>query len=260
MTHRLYYTDSYLRDFEASVVGRAEDSKRVYLDRTAFYPSSGGQPFDRGILNGVEVIDVIDEGDRVAHILATPLHDDRVVGRVDWARRFDHMQQHSGQHLLSAVLADQLGQQTTGVHFGRESSTLDLATASLGPVHVQRAEEKANEIVVENRPVEVTFEDAELAKDVRKASDRKGELRIVTIRDLDRSACGGTHVRFTGEIGCLVIRKLERVRQGTRLEFCVDSEPLAGGEPTTTSSPSWRMTCLPLRKSCRISSRASARS
>jgi len=129
------------------------------------------------------------------------------------------MQQHSGQHLLSAVLADQLGQQTTGVHFGRESSTLDLATASLGPVHVQRAEEKANEIVVENRPVEVTFEDAELANDLRKASDRKGELRIVTIRDLDRSACGGTHVRFTGEIGCLVIRKLERVRQGTRLEF-----------------------------------------
>ncbi|HKH82041.1 MAG TPA: alanyl-tRNA editing protein, partial [Gemmatimonadales bacterium] len=124
MTQRLYYTDSYLRHFEASVVDRTEDSNRIYLDRTAFYPTSGGQPFDRGLLNAVEVIDVIDEGDRVAHLVATPLFDDRVVGRVDWGRRFDHMQQHSGQHLLSAVLADQLGQQTASVHFGRESSTL----------------------------------------------------------------------------------------------------------------------------------------
>lgn len=219
MTERLYYTDSYLCDFEAAVVDRADDSRRIYLDRTAFYPTSGGQPFDRGLLNGVEVIDVIDEGDRVAHLLATPLSDDRVVGRVDWGRRFDHMQQHSGQHLLSAVLAEQLGQQTTGVHFGRESSTLDLATASLGPEHVQRAEERANEKVAENRPVEVTFEEAQLATGLRKASDRKGELRIVTIRDLDRSACGGTHVRSTGEIGCILIRKIERVRHGTRLEF-----------------------------------------
>jgi alanyl-tRNA synthetase len=219
MTQRLYYTDSYLRQFDASVTDRSDESKRIYLDRTAFYPTSGGQPFDRGLLNGVEVIDVVDEGDRVAHLLATPLSDDRVVGRVDWGRRFDHMQQHSGQHLLSAVLADQLGQQTTSVHFGRESSTLDLATASLSPEQVQRAEERANEIIVENRSVEVTFEDAELATGLRKVPDRKGELRIVTIRELDRSACGGTHVRSTAEIGCLLIRKLERVRQGTRLEF-----------------------------------------
>jgi alanyl-tRNA synthetase len=219
MTQRLYYTDSYLRQFDASVTDRSDESKRIYLDRTAFYPTSGGQPFDRGLLNGVEVIDVVDEGDRVAHLLATPLSHDRVVGRVDWGRRFDHMQQHSGQHLLSAVLADQLGQQTTSVHFGRESSTLDLATASLSPEQVQRAEERANEIIVENRSVEVTFEDAELATGLRKVPDRKGELRIVTIRELDRSACGGTHVRSTAEIGCLLIRKLERVRQGTRLEF-----------------------------------------
>src|SRR5829696_5605904 len=219
MTQRLYHTDSYLRQFEASVVDRTEDSNRIYLDCTAFYPTSGGQPFDRGLVNGVEVIDVIDEGDRVAHLLATPLSDHRVVGRVDWGRRFDHMQQHSGQHLLSAVLADQLGQLTTSVHFGRESSTLDLATANLRSEQVQRAEERANEIIVENRPVEVTFEDADLATGLRKAPDRKGELRIVTIQDLDRSACGGTHVRSTAEIGCVLIRKLERVRQGTRLEF-----------------------------------------
>ncbi|MDF3053515.1 MAG: alanyl-tRNA synthetase, partial [Geminicoccaceae bacterium] len=125
MTERLYYTDSYLREFEAAVTDLADDSRRIYLDRTAFYPTSGGQPFDTGQIGGLQVTDVVDEGDRVAHLLADPLTGDRVVGRVDWTRRFDHMQQHTGQHLLSAVLADRLGYQTVAVHFGKKSSTLD---------------------------------------------------------------------------------------------------------------------------------------
>src|SRR5687767_2397557 len=142
MTERLYYTDSYLTDFEAVVTDRADDSHRIYLDRTAFYPTSGGQLFDTGQIGGLQVVDVIDEGDRIAHLLAAPLAADQLVGRVDWGRRFDHMQQHTGQHLLSAVLADQLGYQTVAVHFGKESSTLDLDTATFTGDQARQIEEQ----------------------------------------------------------------------------------------------------------------------
>ncbi|HEV2086050.1 MAG TPA: alanyl-tRNA editing protein [Gemmatimonadales bacterium] len=161
MTQRLYYTDSYLKDFDAFVVERADDGRRIYLDRTAFYPTSGGQPFDTGRLGGIEVIEVVDEGERIAHVLASPLPDGPAVGQLDWPRRFDHMQQHTGQHLLSAVLADLFGYQTIAVHFGPETSTLDLETSKLTQDQVDRAGERANQIVVENRPVEVSFEEAE---------------------------------------------------------------------------------------------------
>jgi alanyl-tRNA synthetase len=219
MTERLYYTDSYLKDFDAFVVERADDGRRIYLDRTAFYPTSGGQRFDTGRLGGIEVTDVVDEGERIAHVLASPLPDGPAVGQVDWSRRFDHMQQHTGQHLLSAVLADLFGYQTIAVHFGQETSTLDLETSKLTQDQVEQAEERTNQIVVENRAVEMSFEDAESAAGLRKPSDRGGTLRLITIRDIDRSACGGTHVRATGEIGAVLIRKGERVRKGIRLEF-----------------------------------------
>jgi alanyl-tRNA synthetase len=219
-TERLYYSDSYLRDFEAAIVEIADDGRRIYLDRTAFYPTSGGQQFDRGTINGIRVRDVVDEGDRIAHVLTDPLPEEPVaVGRVEWARRFDHMQQHTGQHLLSAVLADLFGYQTLGVHFGRESSTLDLGTGSLRQEELDRAEERANQVVVENRPVVTTFEDAGSIVGLRKPSDRTGVLRVVTIGNLDRSACGGTHVRATGEIGFISIGKCERVRKSLRMEF-----------------------------------------
>jgi alanyl-tRNA synthetase len=219
MTLRLYYTDAYLREFDATVVERADDGRRVYLDRTAFYPTSGGQPHDRGLLGGAAVTDVVEEGDRVAHLLEAPLRHDTVHGSVDWLRRFDHMQQHTGQHLLSAVLHEQFGYATTAVHFGREASTLDLDTSALEHARLIAAEARANEVVAENRAVEVSFEDAEQAGGLRKPSAREGTLRIVTIRDLDRSACGGTHVRATGEIGPIVIRKSERVKKSVRLQF-----------------------------------------
>ena len=219
MTQRLYYTDSYLKDFDAAVVERADGGRRVYLDRTAFYPTSGGQPFDTGRLGGIEVTDVVDEGERIAHVLSGPLPEGPTVGQVSWPRRFDHMQQHTGQHLLSAVVAELFGYQTTSVHFGQETSTLDLETGKLTQDQVDRAEERSNEIVVENRPVEVMFEEAGSAGGLRKPSDRGGTIRVITIRDIDRSACGGTHVRATGEIGAVLIRKTERVRKGIRLEF-----------------------------------------
>lgn len=219
MTQRLYYTDSYLRDFEAAIIERSDGGRRVYLECTAFYPASGGQPFDTGRLGGIEVTDVVDEGDRIAHLLAQPLEHDRAIGQVDWPRRFDHMQQHTGQHLLSAVLADLFGYPTVGVHLGKEVSTVDLDAPGLSPDQAAKAEDRANEVVAENRPVEVSFEQAETAIGLRKRSDRSGNLRIVTIRNLDRSACGGTHVRATGEIGAILVGKIERVRKGTRVEF-----------------------------------------
>jgi alanyl-tRNA synthetase len=219
MTDRLYYTDAYLRDFDATVVDRAEDGRRVYLDRTAFYPTSGGQSHDTGTLGGQAVLDVVDEDERIAHLLAAPVDGNRVRGSVDWPRRFDHMQQHTGQHLLSAVLHELGGHATIGVHFGRQSSTLDLDATVLEHGRLVEAEVRANEIVAENRAVEVSFEEPEQATGLRKASAREGTLRIVTIRDLDRSACGGTHVRLTGEIGPILIRKSERVKKNLRLEF-----------------------------------------
>ena len=219
MTLRLYYTDAYLRDFDAAIVERADDSRRIYLDRTAFYPTSGGQPCDTGSLGGIAVVDVVDEGERVAHLLAGPLSGEHARGAVDWDRRFDHMQQHTGQHLLSAVMHERFGHPTIGVHFGRESSTLDLDTPSIDHPRLVEAEARANRLVVENRPVDVDFEDAGSASGLRKASARAGTLRIVAIRDLDRSACGGTHVRSTGEIGPILIRKSERVKQNVRIEF-----------------------------------------
>ena len=219
VTDRLYYRDAYLVEFDAAVVERGDDGRRVYLDRTAFYPTSGGQPFDTGRLDTAEVVEVVDEGERVAHVLSGPVGGDRLRGVVDWTRRFDHMQQHTGQHLLSAVMADRFGHETVSVHFGRESSTLDLATASLSHDDVVEAERLANRAVTDNRPVTVGFEEAATAAGLRKPTDRQGTIRIVTIADLDRSACGGTHVRATGEIGPILLRKIERVRQVMRVEF-----------------------------------------
>jgi alanyl-tRNA synthetase len=165
------------------------------------------------------VIDVADEGERVAHLVASPIRDDVVVGQIDWSRRFDHMQQHTGQHLLSAVAAESLGYTTVAVHFGGEASTVDLEGPQLTSEQAAALEASANQIVVENRPVQVSFEEASEAIGLRKRPTRTGTIRIVTIQQLDRSACGGTHVRATGEIGAILLRKIERVRKAIRLEF-----------------------------------------
>jgi alanyl-tRNA synthetase len=228
MTERLYYTDARLTEFTARVVEVAGD--RVYLDRTAFYPTSGGQLFDIGVLGDARVIDVVDEKERIAHVLDKPARfglNDELEARVDWIRRFDHMQQHTGQHLLSAVFEELFGHKTVSVHFGDESSTLDLDTAILSKDRVVKAEHRANEIVFENRAVTVAFEDAATATGLRKEVDRIGELRVISIDGIDRSACGGTHVRGTGEIGPVVVRRIEKYKQSTRVEFICGWRALA---------------------------------
>jgi len=218
MTERLYYDDSYLQRFEARVLKVSPDGLRVYLNRTAFYPSSGGQPFDIGQLGGVDVIDVIDEDDSIAHVLKHPLDESEVDGVIDWQRRFDHMQQHTGQHLLSAVLADLFDAPTVSFHLGADSSTIDIERTLEAP-EIRRAEVRANEIVFEDRPVIVTYHDSSDGLELRKATEREGTIRVISIQDLDRSACGGTHVRATGQIGPILIRKLDRIRGNMRIEF-----------------------------------------
>jgi len=219
MTERLYYADSYLRSFRAQVVEVAGDGLTVYLDRTAFYPASGGQPCDTGSIAGRAVLDVVDEGERIAHRLSAPLDAGVADCAIDWERRFDHMQQHSGQHLLSAVFAGAFALRTASFHLGADSATIDLEGGPVDPPSVREAERRANAVVFENRPLAVEFEDAAAASGLRKPSEREGTLRIVSIAGLDRSACGGTHVRSTGEIGPILIRKIEKVRETTRVEF-----------------------------------------
>jgi alanyl-tRNA synthetase len=218
MTERLYYQDSYLSEFRARVVDTSPDQHRVYLDRTAFYPTSGGQPFDTGQLGGFNVIEVVDEGDRIAHVLSGPLNQSEVDGRIDLSRRFDHMQQHTGQHLLSAVLLEMFDAATVSFHLGAESSTIDISRA-LEPERLREAERRANQIVFENRPVTVSFQHSSEDLGLRKPTEREGDVRIISIQGLDRSACGGTHVRATGEIGPILLRKLDRIRGNLRVEF-----------------------------------------
>jgi alanyl-tRNA synthetase len=228
MTERLYYTDAKLIEFTARVVDAAGD--RVYLDRTAFYPTSGGQLFDTGMLGDARIVDVVDEGERIAHVLEKSgrlAAGADVTGRIDWTRRFDHMQQHTGQHLLSAVFEELFGHKTISVHFGDESATLDLDAASLSRDRALKAERRANEIVLERRAVTVTFESSSTATGLRKAVDRTGELRIVEIAGIDRSACGGTHVGNTAEIGAITVRRVEKYKQGTRVEFICGWRALA---------------------------------
>jgi alanyl-tRNA synthetase len=219
VTQRLYYTDSYLTDFTATVLERGDEGRRVYLDHTAFYPTSGGQPNDLGSLGGKRVLDVIDEDDRIAHLVDGPIPEGQIEGSVDWARRFDHMQQHTGQHLLSAILSDAFGYHTVSVHFGADTSSLDLDVGAVTGDQVIEVERRANAVVFENRPVTISFEEAGAGSGLRKVSERSGTLRVITIAELDRSACGGTHVRSTGEIGSILIRGVERVKKQVRLEF-----------------------------------------
>lgn len=221
MTTRLYYHDTYLRAFDATIVERADDGRRLYLDQSAFYPTSGGQPHDRGTLGGVDVIDVVDEDDRVAHVLAAPYKGKaHVQGVIDWARRLDYAQQHTGQHLLSGAFEVLFDWPTVSVHFGDALCTIELGAPSMSPAQVTRVEEFANQLVAENRAVAVTFEDAAaFAPRLRRPSSREGTLRVVTIADHDTSACGGTHLRATGEIGLILLRRVEKIRDNVRVEF-----------------------------------------
>jgi alanyl-tRNA synthetase len=249
MTDRLYYLDPYLREFDATVsrVDRRDDRLLVTLDRTAFYPTSGGQPFDTGRLGSMHVTDVVDEEDgSITHVVEprTPNPEPRtnpepgtlnpepgesVHCEIDWGRRFDHMQQHSGQHVLSAAFDKLFGVRTVSFHLGAAVSTIDLAR-EMSPAEIAAAEAEANRIVWEDRPVAIRFADAEEAArlPLRKESVRGGTIRLIEVEGFDLSACGGTHVARTGGIGVIAVASWERFKGGQRLEFLCGGRALSG--------------------------------
>ena len=233
-TRRLYYHDSYQRTFAAHVAAILESGGRpaVVLDATAFYPTSGGQPNDRGRLKGpkgeCDVVDVIDRGDLVLHVVTLPDNGslplavgDTVEATIDWPRRFDHMQQHTGQHVLSQCFERCLNAHTVAFHLGAEVTTIDLHTPTLDADAVRRVEDLANSIVAEDRPVLVHFAGPDEIDrfPLRKPPTRDGEIRIVEVEGFDWSACGGTHVARTGSAGPIKVRRWERRGGETRVEF-----------------------------------------
>jgi alanyl-tRNA synthetase len=235
---RLYYSDSFLRTFAGAVTdvrelaGSQGDSVwQVSLNRTAFYPTSGGQPFDTGMLRtaGLEIpVEQVEEDEHgvVWHFVRKPLAAGaHVEGQIDWERRFDHMQQHTGQHLLSAIFLRELQAATVSFHLGETTSTIDLTGTPPAYRSLERVERIANEIIGEDRPVKTLYlsrDEAEAmlaAGELRKLPDRQGSIRLIDIADCDRNACGGTHVRSTGQIGGLQVRGVEKVSRGVRVEF-----------------------------------------
>jgi len=233
---RLYYEDSMLLSFDATVasVELSGDTTRVRLDATAFYPTSGGQPFDQGVLGGANVVDVIDDEvtGEIIHVVAgaAPFAvGDTVHGEIDRARRLDHMQQHTGQHILSAAFDRLLSVRTVSFHMGAASSTIDLAR-EVSAAEIERAVAEANRVVFDDRPVGIRYAtDAEAAAmPLRKESQRAGVLRLVEVLDFDLSACGGTHVPRTGVIGLIVVTGTERFKGGSRVSFLCGGRALGG--------------------------------
>ena len=237
---RLYYTDAYLVEFDAVVreVQPKDDTWIVTLDRTAFYPTSGGQPFDLGTIDQAHVTDVVDREDGgIAHVVDRALEPgSRVRGHVDWGRRFDHMQQHTGQHLLSAAFEHEAGAKTVSFHLGASASTIDLHK-ELSAEQIVRVEDAANRVLWEDREVCVRFVTAsEAAKlPLRKEPAREGELRLIEIKDYDLSACGGTHVGRTGAIGMIAVSGFERFKGGLRVEFLCGARALRSYRALTTA-------------------------
>lgn len=222
-TERLYFIDSYLTGFSARVVDRQEKGGRsgVTLDRSAFYPEGGGQPSDHGMLNEVRVLDVQSDDDgTIWHWLDGRLDDDLVQGQIDWPRRFDHMQQHHGQHLLSAAFEELHGRRTVAFHLGAQYSTIDLS-GEVDEAEILAAESRTNEVIWEDRPVLARFVSAEelATLPLRKPPVVDGPIRVVSVEGFDHSACGGTHPRSTGAVGLLHVRRRERRGSETRIEF-----------------------------------------
>jgi alanyl-tRNA synthetase len=230
MTDRLYYADPSLREFDATIqrIESRDGRTLVTLDRTAFYPTSGGQPFDTGTLADCRVVDVVDEDDgTIVHVVEAagpkpPASSpgDVVHGAIDWTRRFDHMQQHTGQHVLSAAFERLFQIRTVSFHLGADVSTIDLAREASAD-EIAAAEREANRVVWEDRTVSIRFASAEEAArlPLRKEPSRGGTLRLIDVDDFDLSACGGTHVSRTGGIGVIAVSRWERFKGGQRLEF-----------------------------------------
>lgn len=235
VTERLYYSDSHLIEFEARVVDvtdRVSGWTAIVLDRTAFYPTGGGQPSDTGTLNGVRVVECIDDGDKgVLHVVqgAAPGRGDVVHGRVDWSRRLDHMQQHTGQHILSQALITLFNAPTRSFRVLDASCEIDVELNNPTTEVIERAVELANNVIWEDRAIAIrsvtSGEAAELQ--LRKEPARDGDLRLIEIEGFDLTPCGGTHAYRTGEVGMIAVRSWERAKGLTRIDFVAGVRALA---------------------------------
>ncbi len=257
-THRLYYDDSYLQSFDARVLSclPAEPfasasgtipAWEVVLDQSAFYPTSGGQPNDLGCIAEAKVLDVRDDGEEIAHIVDRELATGPVSCAVQWARRFDHMQQHTGQHLLSAMFQERFGLPTVSFHLGTEICTIDLRGPEPSEERLEGAQRAANAAIFEDRPVNVRYGTADQLAEigVRKEVAREGILRAIEIEAADLQPCGGTHVKSTGQIGMILVRRCTKVRQDWRVEFVCGAraERFAGQDFQSLRGLSERLKC-----------------
>ena len=235
VTERLYYSDSHLIEFEARVVDvtdRVSGWTAVVLNRTAFYPTGGGQPSDTGTLNGSRVVECIDDGDNgVLHVVqgAAPIRDAVVRGRVDWARRLDHIQQHTGQHILSQAFVKLFNAPTKSFRVMDASCEIDVELNNPTTEIIERAVELANNVIWEDRAITILNVTSEQAAELslRKEPAREGELRLIEIEGFDLTPCGGTHAYRTGEIGMIAVRSWERAKGLTRIEFVAGVRALA---------------------------------
>ncbi|MBY7103193.1 MULTISPECIES: alanyl-tRNA editing protein [Bacillus] len=224
MEQKLYYIDAYTKDFTTKIIKQdydKEDNLYVVLNETAFYPTGGGQPYDTGTLNGTLVTNVEEVNGEIRHFIAEQLETAEVEGKINWERRFDHMQQHAAQHILSAAFWDHFNIPTIGFHLGKETVTIDLETENLPAETIEKAVQIANNIVFENHPIRIQWMNLEEAKTLplRKEPTLTENIRVVIIENFDYNGCGGTHPRRTGEVGLIQVLNWERNKGGIRLTF-----------------------------------------
>ncbi|MBJ7944980.1 MULTISPECIES: serine-tRNA(Ala) deacylase AlaX [Bacillus cereus group] len=224
MGQKLYYIDAYTKDFTTKIIKQDYDKEGnlyVVLNETAFYPTGGGQPYDTGTLNGTLVTNVEEVNGEIRHFIAEQLEAEEVEGKINWERRFDHMQQHAAQHILSAAFWDHFNIPTIGFHLGKETVTIDLETENLPAETIEKAVQIANNIVFENHPIRIQWMNLEEAKTLplRKETTLTENIRVVIIENFDYNGCGGTHPRRTGEVGLIQVLNWERNKGGIRLTF-----------------------------------------
>ncbi|WIG40216.1 alanyl-tRNA editing protein [Bacillus toyonensis] len=224
MEQKLYYIDAYTKDFTTKIIKQdydKEDNLYVVLNETAFYPTGGGQPYDTGTLNGTLVTNVEEVNGEIRHFIAEQLETAEVEGKINWERRFDHMQQHAAQHILSAAFWDHFNIPTIGFHLGKETVAIDLETENLPAETIEKAVQIANNIVFENHPIRIQWMNLEEAKTLplRKEPTLTENIRVVIIENFDYNGCGGTHPRRTGEVGLIQVLNWERNKGGIRLTF-----------------------------------------
>ncbi|MBN2382742.1 alanyl-tRNA editing protein [bacterium] len=230
-TNQLYYQDNQLREFEAHVVSiePSERGFRVILDQTAFFPEGGGQPADRGTLSGIEVLDVQIESDHIVHYLKQKPSGNTVTGILDWDHRFHSMQQHTGQHIISAAFWAENRSKTASVHLGKAYTTIEFETESMTRAEMRAGERLANRIIGQNLPVSVLYPSADELKNMtlRRPTNKTEHVRLVLIGEVDCVACGGVHCSRTGEVGLVKVIAHEKIRGNTRLIFKIGGDAYA---------------------------------